>query len=99
MGFVKVGRPNGHMSVRTVTITDVEISRFPSLSYVAFFNLGAARSKASEQAANEMRTGLRTELSVLVLKSLIASRPNGNESRPNGLRTRCERACERSSRF
>jgi hypothetical protein len=47
------------MGVRTVTITDVEISRFPSLSYVAFFNLGAARSKASER----VRTGLRTELS------------------------------------
>jgi hypothetical protein len=63
MGFVKVGRPDGHMSVRTVTIPDVEISRFPSLSYVAFFNLGAARSKASERAANGMRTGLRTKLS------------------------------------
>jgi hypothetical protein len=46
------------MGVRTVTIPDVEISRFPSLSYVAFFNLGAARSKASEQAANRMRTEL-----------------------------------------
>jgi hypothetical protein len=51
------------MGVRTVTITDVEISRFPSLSYVAFFNLGAARSKASERAANGMRTGLGMELS------------------------------------
>jgi hypothetical protein len=57
MGFVKVGRPDGHMSVRTVTITDVEISRFPSLSYVAFFNLGAARSKASERTANGPANG------------------------------------------
>jgi hypothetical protein len=46
------------MGVRTVTITDVEISRFPSLSNVAFFNLGAARSKGSERAANGMRTEL-----------------------------------------
>jgi hypothetical protein len=43
------GRPDGHL-------TDVEIARVPSLSYVAFFNLGAARSKA-------FMTGLRTELS------------------------------------
>jgi hypothetical protein len=46
------------MGVRTVTIPDVEISRFPSLSYVAFFNLGAARSKASEWAANGPANGL-----------------------------------------
>jgi hypothetical protein len=51
------------MGVRMVTITDVEICRFPSLSNVAFFNLGAARSKTFERAANGMRTGLRMELS------------------------------------
>jgi hypothetical protein len=45
------------MGVRTVTIPDVEISRFSSLSYVAFFNLGAARSKASERAANGPANG------------------------------------------
>jgi hypothetical protein len=49
-------RPDGHL-------TDVKIARVPSLSYVAFFNLGEVRSKASERAANGMRTGLRTELS------------------------------------
>jgi hypothetical protein len=63
MGFVKVGRPDGHDGRPDGHFTDVEISRFPSLSYVAFFNLGAARSKASERAANGMRTSLRTELS------------------------------------
>jgi hypothetical protein len=63
MGFVKAGRPDGHF-------TDVKISRFPSLSYVAFFNLGAARSKASERSANGMQTGLRTELSDFSTKVL-----------------------------
>jgi hypothetical protein len=52
MGFVKAGRPDGHDGRPDGHFTDVEISRFPSLSYVAFFNLGAARSKASERAAN-----------------------------------------------
>jgi hypothetical protein len=63
MGFVKVGRPDGHDGRPDGHYSDVEISRFPSLSYVVFFNLGTARSKASERAANRMRTGLRTELS------------------------------------
>jgi hypothetical protein len=71
------------MGVRTVTIPDVEISRFPSLSYVAFFNLGAARSKASERAGTGCERACERSSRVLVLKSLIASRPNGNESRPN----------------
>jgi hypothetical protein len=58
IGFLKAGRPDGHDGRLDGHFTDVEISRFPSLSYVAFFNLGAARSKASERAANGMRTEL-----------------------------------------
>jgi hypothetical protein len=40
-----MGRPDGHL-------TDVEIARVPSLSYVAFFNLGAACSKGSGRSVN-----------------------------------------------
>jgi hypothetical protein len=63
MGFMKAGRPDGHDGRPDGHLTDVDISRVPSLSYVEFFNLGAVRLKASGRAANGMRTGLRTELS------------------------------------
>jgi hypothetical protein len=57
MGFTKAGRPDGHDGRPDGHLTDVEIARVPSLSYVAFFNLGAAHSKASERAANGPANG------------------------------------------
>jgi hypothetical protein len=57
IGFVKAGRSDGHDGRPDGHFTDVKIFRFPSLSYVAFFNLGAACSKASERAANGPANG------------------------------------------
>jgi hypothetical protein len=59
----RLGHPDGHDGRPDSHLTDVEIARVPSLSYIAFFNLGAALSKASRRAANGMRMGLRMELS------------------------------------
>jgi hypothetical protein len=72
MGFMKAGRPDGHDG-------RPDGSRVPSLSPLL--------ARRVRRRPDGLRTGCERACErstrVLVLKSLTASRPNGNESRPN----------------